>query len=124
HRQRLGAWLLDAGVFGAHLMKLLLKPLFVVARSTSGNPCGRSRKAPTISNRQFRRADFIGPAIRSALPRHAGMKLLPASDMHPTYPAWRFAAPARHGRTPPDERREMSWHVTLCAVDFAKRRTM
>ena len=124
HRQRLGARLLDSGVFGAHLVKLLLKPVLVVARSTSGRPCSRSRKAPAIPDRQFRRTIFIGPAIGSALPRHAGMELLPARDMHPTYPAWGFAIPARHGRTHPDERRERSRHVTLRAADSAKRRTM
>src|SRR5580658_1965260 len=124
HRQCLGAWSFDAGVFGAHLVKLLLKPLLVVARSTSGRPCSRSRKAPALPNRQFRRTNFIGPAIGSALPRHAGMELPPASDMHPTYPAWGFTVPARHGRTYPDERRETSRHVTLRAVDFAKHRTI
>jgi hypothetical protein len=105
-------------------VKLLLKSLLVVARSTSGRPCSRSRKAPAIPDRQFRRTNVIGPAIGSALPRHAGKQWLPARDMHPTYPAWGFAIPARHGRTHPDERREISRHITLRAVNVAKLRTM
>ena len=124
HRQCLGAWLLDGGVFCAHLVKLLLKPLLEVARLSSGRPCSRSRNAPVVPARQVRWANFIGPAIGSALPRRTGTSLLPVRELHPTYPAWGSTIPARHGRTHPDERRAMTRHIALRAAIFAKLRAI
>ena len=110
HRQRLGARHLDTGVFSAHLVKLLLKRLLVVAWSSSGRPCSRPRKAPAIPWKvpadQFHRAgDRIGAASTCRI------ELPPASDVHPTYPARGLPSP-----------RAMAAHIqTNVAKDAARR---